>query len=147
MRPKFRRGAMLFGLLAWVVLAIGSEARHATSGRDPSVAFSTDETTGTVAPISARRTPSSLALSLEQRARIFAHVIRLPDVPVADVAPLEPAASLPGSVALQDLPADVAQEIPQVRGYKFVKLDDRILLVSPASRMVVAEMPRYKLLP
>jgi hypothetical protein len=30
-----------------------------------------------------------------------------------------------------------------VQGYKFVKLDDRILLVSPLDRAVVAEMPRY----
>jgi hypothetical protein len=31
-----------------------------------------------------------------------------------------------------------------VQGYKFVKLDDRILLVSPFDRAVVADMPRYK---
>ena len=35
------------------------------------------------------------------------------------------------------------EEIPLVQGYKFVKLDDRILLVSPVDRAVVAEMPRY----
>jgi len=32
-----------------------------------------------------------------------------------------------------------------VEGYKFVKLDDRILLVNPKDRRVVAWMPRYKL--
>jgi hypothetical protein len=33
-----------------------------------------------------------------------------------------------------------------VQGYKFVKLDDRILLVSPLDRAVVAETPRYRLI-
>ena len=39
----------------------------------------------------------------------------------------------------------VARRIPQVAGYRFVKLDDRILLVSADSREVVAAIPRYKL--
>jgi hypothetical protein len=47
-------------------------------------------------------------------------------------------------VALQDLPASVTHEIPMVQGYKFVKLDDRILLVSPLDRSVVADLPRYR---
>jgi len=33
-----------------------------------------------------------------------------------------------------------------VRGYKFVKLEDRVLLVSPLDRSVAAEMPRYRLI-
>jgi len=33
-----------------------------------------------------------------------------------------------------------------VQGYKFVKLDDRILLVSSLDRTVVAETPRYRLI-
>jgi hypothetical protein len=50
-------------------------------------------------------------------------------------------------VALHDLPAGVVGEIPLLRGYEFVKLDERILLVSPADRAVVGEIPRYRLLP
>jgi len=48
---------------------------------------------------------------------------------------------------MQDLPATVTREIPLVRGHKFVKFDDRIVVVDPASRVVVAMIPRYKLLP
>jgi hypothetical protein len=55
----------------------------------------------------------------------------------------ETVTAMPSSVPLQELPASVTQEIPLVQGYKFVKLDDRILLVSPVDRVVVAEMPRY----
>jgi hypothetical protein len=47
----------------------------------------------------------------------------------------------------QDLPESLVQEIPLLHAYKFIKLDDRILLVDPASRMVVAMIPRYRLLP
>jgi hypothetical protein len=72
--------------------------------------------------------------------------MKLRDAPVADVPVPGPAAALPRSVALQELPASVTREIPMVQGYKFVKLDDRILLVSPADRTVVAEMPRYHLI-
>ena len=76
---------------------------------------------------------------------VFDGVMRMPDVPVADVDPPEEAAPVPVSAELQDLPIGVAQQIPRIEGYKFVKLDDRILLVHPRSRKVVAEMPRYKL--
>ena len=41
------------------------------------------------------------------------------------------------------LTIDIVREIPLVRGHKFVKFYDRI----QASRLVVAMIPRYKLLP
>ena len=65
--------------------------------------------------------------------------------PVADVEPPDATTALPVWVALQDLPSGVSQQIPMVEGYKFVKLDDRILLVNPGNRRIAAEMPRYKL--
>jgi Protein of unknown function (DUF1236) len=89
---------------------------------------------------------SRLPLSDEQRGHIFDGIMKLRDTPVADVPPPAPATALPGSVALQDMPANVTHDIPMVEGYKFVKLDDRILLVSPVDRMVVAELPRYRLI-
>jgi len=70
--------------------------------------------------------------------------MKLHDTPVAEVPEPETAIAVPGSVKLQELPASVTRDIPMVQGYKFVKLDDRILLVSPVDRTVVAEMPRYK---
>jgi hypothetical protein len=83
----------------------------------------------------------------EQRGRIFDGVMRIADAPVTEVAAPEVAGSLPEEVPLQDLPNDIIQEIPLVHGHKFVKFDDRILVVSSASRLVVAMIPRYKLLP
>src|SRR4029453_5065590 len=54
---------------------------------------------------------------------------------------------LPEQVPMQDLPSDVTQDIPLVQGHKFVKFNDRILIVNASSRSVVAMIPRYKLLP
>jgi Protein of unknown function (DUF1236) len=110
----------------------------------PVIIRGSEDVTGSIASASARTLP----LSDEERGRIFDAVMLLADVPVAHVVPpdVAPSDRLPGSVALQDLPASVAVELPLVRGYKFVKLDDRILLVSPLDRSVVAEMPRYKVM-
>jgi hypothetical protein len=73
--------------------------------------------------------------------------MRISDAPVTEMAALEVADSLPEEVPMQELPTDIIREIPLVRGHKFVKFDDRILVVSSASRLVVAMIPRYKLLP
>ena len=82
----------------------------------------------------------------EERGRIFDGIMRVADAPVTEMAALEVANSLPEEVPTQELPIDLIREIPLVRGHKFVKLDDRILVVSSASRLVVAMIPRYKLL-
>jgi hypothetical protein len=134
---------LLFGLAglclgAAIVLEAGRIASH---GGDVSAVL--DRTSGDVTGSiggSAR-----LPLTDEQRGHIFDGIMKLHDAPVADVPAPEVAAALPSSVALQELPVSVTHEIPMVQGYKFVKLDDRILLVSPRDRSVVAEMPRYRI--
>ena len=83
----------------------------------------------------------------EERGRIFDGVMRISDAPVTEMAAPEVADPLPEDVPMQELPPDLVGEIPLVRGHKFVKFDDRILVVSSASRLVVAMIPRYKLLP
>jgi hypothetical protein len=114
-----------------------------------------EETTGSITggvvagdlgrPLRAGR--ATLPLSDEQRGHIFDVVMRLPGTPVAHVPAPELADALSREVPLQDLPAGVTREIPLVQGHKFVKFDDRILVVHPASRLIVAMIPRYKLLP
>ena len=82
----------------------------------------------------------------EERGRIFDGVMRISDAPVTEMAAPEVADSLPEEVPMQELPTDIIHEIPLVRGHKFVKFDDRILVISATSRLVVAMIPRYKLL-
>ena len=83
----------------------------------------------------------------DERARIFDSVMRISDAPVTEMAAPEVAGSLPEDVPMQDLPSGITRDIPAVRGHKFVKFDDRILVVSSEGRLVVAMIPRYKLLP
>src|SRR5262245_5363620 len=101
-----------------------------------------EETTG-----GGKRAAAELTLSDEQRGRIYEAVMRIPNASVADEPAPAVADTLPSAVPLQELPADIVREIPLVRGHKFVKFDDRIVVVDPKSRVVVALMPRYKLLP
>lgn len=83
----------------------------------------------------------------EERGRIFDGIMRVSDAPVTEMAASpEVADFLPEEVPTQELPIDIIREIPLARGHKFVKFDDRILVISATSRLVVAMIPRYKLL-
>lgn len=104
-----------------------------------------EETTGSTA--GSKRATAELALSDEQRGRIYDGVMLVPDAKVAHVAAPAVADPLPRDVPLHDLPAGVTRDVPLVRGHQFAKFDDRILVVNSASRVVVAMIPRYKLLP
>jgi Protein of unknown function (DUF1236) len=143
MRPLMQRVALLFGLGglclgAAIALAAGrlGPYAHDWAAADPA------DLTGSIGVASS--SAHGLPLSDEQRGHIFDGIMKLHDTPVAEVPEPEAATAVPSTVTLQELPASVTHDIPMVQGYKFVKLDDRILLVSPVDRTVVAEMPRYK---
>ena len=143
-QPPLRRGAIAITLVACVGLAAAQTGRRGVGDTDASAM---DETTGSVAPRGGKRAGAELALSDEQRGRIYEGVMGVADAPVAQAPAPALADALPSGVAMQDLPASVTAEIPLVRGHKFVKFDDRIVVVDPSSRLVVAMIPRYKLLP
>jgi hypothetical protein len=103
---------------------------------------STYETTGSIGSIKR----AILPLSEQQRERIHQGLMRFPDAARGEQAPVL-ADRVPSEQPLQDLPANLTQEIPPLHGHKFLKLSDRILLVDPTSREVVAMIPRYRLLP
>ena len=119
------------GLIVVTVLVVAAAAVH--SGLSGSM---TVDSTKSAVP----------EFSDEERGRIFDGVMRISDAPVTEMAAPEVADPLPEDVPMQELPPELVGEIPLVRGHKFVKLDDRILVVSSASRLVVAMIPRYKLL-
>jgi hypothetical protein len=145
MRALLQRVALSFGLggLCLGAAIVLAADRLGTRTADWSVATDSNpaDITGSVGLATRAH---GLPLSDEQRGHIFDGIMKLPDAPVAEVEQPEAATALPGSVALQELPASVTRDIPMVQGYKFVKLDDRILLVSPVDRSVVVEMPRYR---
>jgi hypothetical protein len=145
MRSVPHRVALLFtlaGLCLGAAIVLVAD-RIAPRAGDVSAAVNQNsrDITGSVAGLADAR---SLPLTDEQRGHIFDGIMKLHDAPVAEMPAPAAASALPNSVALQELPTSVTREIPMVLGYKFVKLDDRILLVSPIDRSVVAEMPRYR---
>jgi hypothetical protein len=143
MRRPALHGVVMIALGACVALAAAQNGHRGVGDRDASAM---DETTGSTS--GTNRAPAELALSDEQqRGRIFESVMRIPDAPVAHAPAPAVADALPADVPMQDLPAGLAREIPLMHGHKFVKFDDRIVVVNPASRLVVAMIPRYKLLP
>jgi|tagenome__1003787_1003787.scaffolds.fasta_scaffold20022044_2 hypothetical protein len=148
MRSWIRAGVPMLALVAGVSLARAQES--ATTDRTvgvagPSSSATDTDTTGSLGTVGIGR-HEMLPLSDEQRGWIFMGVINIPDVPDAPITAQEAAADLPPSVDLQELPPIVTRRIPLVGGYKFVKLDDRILLVDPDDRAIVAQIPRYKLI-
>ena len=144
LQPALRRGVVVVTLVACVGIAAAQKGHRGAGGTDASAM---DETTGSVSSPGGKRAGAELALSDEQRGRIYEGVMRIADAPVAQAPAPALADALPGEVPMQDLPTSVTREIPLVQGHKFVKFDDRIVVVNPASRLVVAMIPRYKLLP
>ena len=143
-QPALRRGVIVATLIACVGIAAAQKGHRGVGDTDASAM---DETTGSVSSPGSKRAGAELALSDEQRGRIYDSVMRIPDAPVAQAPAPALADALSSEVPMQDLPASVTREIPLVQGHKFVKFDDRIVVVNPASRLVVAMIPRYKLLP
>jgi hypothetical protein len=146
-RPSLRHTAIAVVLIGCAGLAAAAQLRvghHVVAATDSADVSVMDETTGSLGNIVARRaTPE---LSDEDRFHIYEGVMRTPDAPTVDEPPAEVAEALPGEVPLQDMPISVTRKLPQVSDLKFVKFDDRILVVNPSSRVVVAMIPRYKLI-
>jgi hypothetical protein len=136
------RGAIMMALGACVAFAVAHNSHRGIADQD---AWAMDGTTGS-SPRN-KHAPTELALSDEQRGRIYDSVMGIADALVAQAPAPTVADALPAGVPMQDLPAAVTRDIPLVQGHKFVKFDDRIVVVDPASRLIVAMIPRYKLLP
>jgi hypothetical protein len=141
---SMRHGVLTISLIAGAALLAAAQSGGSRGVKSAGVAIM-DETTGSLG--GNRRATPELALSDEQRGRIYERIMRISDTPIAHAPAPTVADALPKDVPMQDLPAGVAQEVPLVAGHKFVKFDDRIVVVEPASRVVVAMIPRYKLLP
>jgi hypothetical protein len=146
MRSRARRcGAATFIIVACIGLVVAAHVDRDRRDGESTDASAMEETTGSIG--GSQRATAELALSDEERDRLSESVMRIADASVANVPAPAVADAVPSGVPLHDLPAGMAQETPQVEGHKFVKFDDRIVVVDPKSRVAVAMIPRYKLLP
>jgi hypothetical protein len=46
---------------------------------------------------------------------------------------------VPRSARLYEVPQDVAVEVPAIRSYKYMMVNDRVVLVDPATSEIVAD--------
>ncbi|MPZ38257.1 MAG: hypothetical protein GEU95_09335 [Rhizobiales bacterium] len=148
MRSAIQVSVLLLALGACLGLVT---AQHRGEAMDGTVGLGTSEvgivddydieTTGSIALAAVPR----LSLSDEQRGFIFMGIINLPDVPEVAMQAPEPGVPLAPTINLHNIPAMVVRRIPEVDGYRFVKLEDRILLINAETRQVETMIPRYKL--
>jgi hypothetical protein len=81
---------------------------------------------------------SPLPLSAEQR-RAVMQAVRGANAPVATIG-AKVTEELPASATLLDWPQGLADQMPVLREYKYVRLSDRILAVRAPNRIVVDEI-------
>ena len=118
----------------------GDQTAHGPIGAGPGTMpakFDDDVAARDRIPIMARPLP----LSDDQRRRLYDTIMSNASLPVTPTD-ADPATILPATLELSELPSGMADEIPVIRGYKIIKLQDRVLLVAPANHVVVGEVSR-----
>ncbi len=78
------------------------------------------------------------ALTDEQKRAIYQRVSE-GQAPVSNIT-AGPSEQVPATMKLEDLPRDVADNLPSIRDYKFLRLQDKVLLVNPRESTVVGEI-------
>ena len=81
-----------------------------------------------------------LALTDEQKRAIYQRLSEGPAPSSAMTINPKLAEQVPATLALQELPADMANSMPAIRDYKFLRLKDRVLVVNPRESVVVGEI-------
>lgn len=81
----------------------------------------------------------SLNLTDEQRKMIYQSLAAHKDVE-ARAIDASAATELPEDVKLYDLPEKVVEQLPNLKAYKFARLQDKFVLVSAPTRIVVGEI-------
>lgn len=77
-----------------------------------------------------------IPLTDEQKRAI---IQRLSQAPVSNIT-AKPSEEVPATLALQELPPDIAASMPSVRDYKFLRTADKILVINPRESIVVGEI-------
>jgi hypothetical protein len=120
----FRHAAIAAALLAGAGTA---SAQTTVITREPV------ETTQTVV------TTQPLELSPVQRQTIYRTIRRAPVQTVVPTVEYRVGMRVPETARLYEVPQDVAVEVPAVRSYKYMMVNDHVVLVDPATSEIVAD--------
>ena len=85
-------------------------------------------------------TKEPLELTPVQRRTIYRTIVREQVVPAEPTVEYRMGARVPDSVRLYSVPRDVAVEVPAIRSYKYMVVNNRVVLVDPATSQVVEEV-------
>jgi hypothetical protein len=108
-----------------------------------SVAASAQTTVITTQPAtsgSVVTTTERLELTPVQRQTIYRTIVRERTAPAQATVEYRVGTRIPDSTTLYAVPQDIAVEVPAVRSYKYMVVNNRVLLVDPATSEVVAEV-------
>jgi hypothetical protein len=105
-------------------------------------AASAQTTVITREPVESRTvvTTEPLQLTPVQRRTIYRTIVRERVGPAQTTVEYRVGARVPGSVRLYSVPEKVAVEVPAIRPYKYMVVNDRVVLVNPATSEVIAEL-------
>jgi hypothetical protein len=81
-----------------------------------------------------------LTLSPEQRTVIYRTIRQERVVPAQPTVQYRVGMRVPETVTLYEVPQTVVTEIPTVRSYKYMMVNNRVWLVDPATSEIVAEV-------
>lgn len=85
-------------------------------------------------------TTQPLQLTPVQRRTIYRTIVRERVTPAAPAVEYRVGTRVPERVRLYSVPQEVAVEVPEIRSYKYMVVNDRVVLVDPATSEVVAEL-------
>ena len=85
-------------------------------------------------------TTEPLELTPVQRRTIYRTIVRERVAPAEPTIEYRVGARLPDSVRLYSVPREVAVEVPMIRSYKYMVVNNRVVLVDPATSQVVEEL-------
>jgi hypothetical protein len=123
MMPQFRHFACAFALIAGTSAAV---AQTTVITREPE--------TRTIV------TEEPLALSPTQRTVIYRTIQQERVVPAQPTVQYRVGMRVPETTTLYEVPQAVVAEVPNVRAYKYMMVNNRVWLVDPATSQIVAEV-------
>ena len=85
-------------------------------------------------------TTEPLELTPVQRRTIYRTIVRERVSPARPTVEYRVGTRVPESVQLYAVPQDVAVEVPAIRSYKYMVVNDRVVLIDPATSEVVDEL-------
>ena len=85
-------------------------------------------------------TTGPLQLTPVQRQTIYRTIVRERVAPATPTVEYRVGARVPESVQLYSVPQEIAVEVPAIRSYKYMVVNDRVVVIDPATSEVVAEL-------